>query len=151
MNEHAENQFPLKRTPVLLAFFLNFITAGFYYCYWFLSRRDGFNKLSKSHEFGKNIFIACIVLITIEIALIVAENYFYFTNNGVVPEPIETVYGVLDKIARLILFLQCFKARAILDEHQESKRKSALVWSWILTFIFQIFYIQFRINKIHKE
>jgi len=150
--------FPVKKTSVILMVVFTALTYGIYYCAWFLVRKKSLNQLSRSRKIGSWVFILCILLITVQIMLGfgsgVLQGMAEALNNPAYLTHIPLLNGIdkgLNLIVALLWLIQCFKVKAILEDHLKSKDPFALSLSGLATWFFGAFYLQYRINKIHKE
>lgn len=140
----------MKRHNIALMVLLSMVTGGIYYPIWFLLRRDDINKLNANEKLG-----------TVPFVLLAALFGILFVVNAIraiAPSEIaDGLWGLGLMAAGIVLLVQCFKVRRILEAHlQESLRdlsdqphlrhsESAL--SGVAVFFLSIFYLQYVINK----
>ena len=124
---------PIKKTPVILTVIFDLLTFGIYSCAWFLVRRDGFNQVSRFKKIGIAIPVIC--LIAYVLSLMPGGNAF------------ETVAGIG---GGLLLLFPSFRAKSILEQYLKDQDYFDRTLSDMATFFFRIYYLQYRINKIHE-
>jgi len=64
---------------------------------------------------------------------------------------LDSINKGLDFIIGITLLVQSFKVKSMIEEYLKKKDKFALSLSGAATFFFRNYYLQYRINKIHKE
>jgi hypothetical protein len=150
--------FPIKKTPVILTIIFDFLTGGIYSASWFLIRRQGFNLISRSKKLGLVIPIICLIMLTLNIMLSFAGGFIAgiaeaIGDNGliVLAHQIDMVCTALAYVGGFLLLVPSFKAMSMLEAFLKDQDRFALSLSGAATFFFRIYYLQYRINKIHKE
>ena len=154
-----ENEaFPIKKTPVIIAIIFDFLTAGIYSAAWFLIRRQGFNQISRSRKLGMVIPILCLIMFVLNIMFSVAGGAIAgiaeATGNNeliILAHQIEQACKALAYVGGFLLLVPSFKAKAMLEEHLKGKDRFAISLSGAATFFFRIYYLQYRINTIHRD
>jgi len=154
-----ENQaFPIKKAVVILTIIFDFLTGGIYSASWFLIRRKGFNQISRSKKLGMTIPIICLIMFVLNIMFSVANGVIAGIaeatgNNGLIilVHQIEMICKALAYFGSFLLLVPSFQAKSMLEAHLKDKDRFALSLSGAATFFFRIYYLQYRINKIHKE
>ncbi len=140
--------FTLDKMPVVKLIVLTVITGGVYTAYWFIKRLEIFNSFRSEHKFGQGIFgfiiAGCIVNITI---------VFYLAFAGAGLDQTFTLRllntsNILGFAVNIVVLIQTFKLRRVLIDHYVGHLGREVELSWILTFLFQIFYLQFKINRL---
>jgi hypothetical protein len=140
----------MKRRNIALMVLLSVITSGIYNAIWFLLRRDDLNKLNANEKLGTVPFVLLAALLGILFVLNVIR--------ATAPSAIADIVWSLGQIAAaIVLWVQSFKARRILEAHlQESLRElsdqpdlrhSESALSGVAVFFLTIFYLQYVINK----
>lgn len=152
--QHAATGLPqpppgLKRTPVIVVILLTFITLGIYYPCWFLARRKILNNLVSPVKLGPAVFVVAILVygyvLEILAALIISIP---FTALRTEIYPVLSVASpILHLVAFIALLVQGFNVRRILDDHWNGHLERAIPLSHVWTFLFQIFYLQYKINR----
>jgi len=143
----------LKRRSVVLMILLTVVTLGFYYPVWFLRRRAALNSLDSPRKLEAWPFL---LLLAYWIGMIAVS----FAAGD---QPTEVAFGPgaaavlsLVRIAvGIVTLVQCFYIKDILEDHlagPEDAISSGLLsdsvqLSRALTFFFQIFYLQYAINR----
>lgn len=135
----------LEKMAVVWLFLLVFITGGIYTGVWFLKRLDIFNGLNsdiKLHQAPFTFMIAgCVVNIGITL-------FIMFSAESINKELLNSLLltgDLLNIVVAIVLLLQAFKLRRILADHFGTKV------SWLGTFFFTVFYLQYKINRLIEE
>lgn len=147
----------IKGIPVILTIIYSIITLGIYYPCWFLTRREQINSLKSNRKIGKGVFIICLVLIAIALFL----AFFSGLLEGIGMENANTDFielasgvdflsNILQFASFIIVIVQSLKLRKILIDHYRGNLQGEMSCWWILTFIFQIFYLQYNINRLQE-
>jgi len=152
------NTFPIKKSPVILTIIFDFLTGGIYSCAWFLIRRKGFNEISRTKKMGMGVPIICLLLLTLNLMFsfaggILAGFAEAYGDEGimVLANNIEMSCKALAYIGGFLLLIPSFKAKSMLEKYLTDKDRFAVSLSGAATFFFRIYYLQYRINQIHKK
>ncbi len=140
---HSDSTRSLKHTNVIVVILLTFVTLGFYVPIWFLRRRKGLNSLDSPRAVGT---MGPVILIGLQ------AIYVFLPQHS----SRETVVGWAVLITDLVL---AFRVRFILADHLASKLRGSLHASAasisnpssFLTFFFQIWYLQYKINEVLRR
>jgi Domain of unknown function (DUF4234) len=141
----------LKRQSVILMIVLTMITAGLYYPFWFLLRRDALNRLDAQTKLS----LSALLLILAGTAI---NTFGALASGSSSPEQAfgENVAMILTlfRISTGILALvQCFFIKQILEDHltgpdgDGSTVRPQVELSVPMTFFFGVFYLQHVINR----
>lgn len=146
-------QFPLKRRRVITMIILFIVTLGAYYGVWFLRRRAALNALDSPRKLGVWPSIAYLTYCA-------AAFVYAIATAEEVPAPNDgaEIFLQLAQLGTgLWMLLQNFYVRDILQDHLagpgEQVPRLALLsthpaqLSGLMTFFFQIFYLQYVINR----
>ena len=145
--------YPVKETPVLLTIIFDFLTGGIYSCVWFLSRREGLNKLSGNKRYstkmGEGVFIVCLLMLLFNFII------WFLVGSGNLQEDSEVVVWTVPIyfIAGMTLIVQSFKAKGILEKRLKTRSRFSPLPNSLsggATFFFRIYYLQYAINRFHK-
>jgi hypothetical protein len=148
----------LDRTSVALLVLLTLITFGLYYPFWFMRRKSEINALQSREKLSLVPFLAVCLIWLLDFFL----NLFFAqsTRMGLESSPSWLVGfdGLASLAGGVILVLQAFKVRRIMEDHLEASRTGPLSTSIALlqglslsavaTFFFGIFYLQYKINDL---
>ena len=134
INSVNQEVFEFKKVNILLVILYSVISFGIYLPVWFLKRRDAINKLQSTQKLGKGIFIFVIIAYAMNIALVLLSAY--------------TISKWISIVAAIILIVQAFKVRRILNDHFNVYLKKDIKFSGPATFFFNIWYLQYKINKL---
>ena len=147
-----------KKKSVLLIYILSIITLGIYQYLWYIKRADELNNLKTISKFNKAISIIALTLYLALIALYIVLITFSPQISAVIPAiifidvPIEFIINlsliiiILVILIIMVLFM-AFKTQKILNQALVNKGEKVKL-SWFLTFIFNLFYLQYEINRI---
>jgi hypothetical protein len=143
----------LKRRSVALMIALTVISLGFYYPIWFLRRRTALNSLDSPRKLEAWPFLLLLGYWIAQFSVSIAAG----------GRPLAAAFGegaamVLSLVqlgVGIVTLVQCFFIKDILEDHlagPEDTLSSGLLsdrvqLSPILTFLFQIFYLQYVINR----
>jgi hypothetical protein len=143
----------LKRRSVVLVIVLTIVTFGLYYPIWFLRRRAALNRLDSPRKLRRWPFL-------IFIGFFVLQFMVGIASGSAPPEQtIGAAATLLLKLCQLavgiLMVVQCFFIKDILEDHlagpQDNISPSLFVervkLSGLMTFFFQIFYLQYVINR----
>ena len=135
MNGHAPRVFrEANQTSVVFMVFMTILSSGIYIPIWFLRRRRFLNDLKSSVKLDYRIFAGMIGIDVASIALALMEK-----------ELLSNIVGV---IFGIIFILQCFTVRKILNEHYNSLFGDVSPITDGYTFLFGMFYIQYKLNRL---
>ena len=142
-----------KRRSVFLMIVLTVVTFGLYYPFWFLRRRAALNRLDSPRKLQLWPFLIFLAFWLLQVIIVIASG----------PESPEQTIGaggsLLLRLCRLavgiLMVVQCFFIKDILEDHlagPEDNVSSSLLLdrvnlSGLMTFFFQIFYLQHVINR----
>lgn len=144
----AEKSKEFKKISVIWIVVLTLLTFGIYIPIWFLKQREAINNLHSQEKLDKNIFIVMLVLFGA--VIIVSFFQIGLLAGGNVANDIDMITTVLNLIPSLILLWQIFKVRRIFIDHFNDYLKKDFEVSGLLTFLFNIMYFQYLINKYTK-
>lgn len=143
----------LKKTSVILLIVLTVVTLGIYYPVWFLTRRNAINNLQSKEKLGSGIFIFLIVLacvgFPVDLMWVVMELFAErLSEIGLLlSKGLDLFSNILSVVWWIILLVQCFKVRRIFKEHFNVHLQKDISFSWVATFFFWIFYLQYKVNR----
>ena len=153
-----EEKAPPKK-HVSLMILLTIITIGIYPSIWYLLRVKEFNTLKTKIKFSKGEAISYIIGITYTF-LIIGGIIFRFIMKEPIPTTINDVTSLSTSLMILFilfvilffctvgLFIHiAFRTRKIINEAIENKGSKTKA-SWFFTLIFNLFYLQYEINRI---
>ncbi|MEM9554516.1 MAG: hypothetical protein AAGC60_09665 [Acidobacteriota bacterium] len=133
----------VKKVPVLLVIFLAVVTNGIYIGYWYLSRRKSLNALTPSDDYGVVGPITIIITFTANLVLsllMIVDPVF---------ADLETPALLLNLIGGVTGLFLAFGVRSILQIYTvEASPLERIRFSGLLTFFFNIYYLQYKINRI---
>jgi hypothetical protein len=143
----------LKRRSILLMIVFAVVTFGLYYAIWFLRRRAALNRLDSPRKLGRWPFLIFIAFVVFQFVVNIASG----------SAPLEQTIGaggslllsLFQLAVGIMMVVQCFFAKDILEDHlagpEDNLSSSILVdrvkLSGLMTFFFQVFYLQYVINR----
>ena len=145
----------LKRRSVLVMIVLFMVTFGFYYPIWFLRRRTALNRLDSPRKLRLWPFVTVMVWFVIQFVV-----GFIVGASAAPPEQMigKTATGLINLLrlpVGILMVVQCFFIKDILEDHlagpgdrvPNSLFVDTVKLSGLMTFLFQIFYLQYVINR----
>jgi hypothetical protein len=143
----------LKRRSVLLMIVFAIVTFGVYYPVWYLRRRAALNGLDSPRKLQSWPFVIVIAWFVFQFALGVVAGLEPDTQPlgaGTV-----LVLNLLQLAIGILMLIQSFVTRDILEDHLAGPDDhisspllvEAVKLSGVMTFFFQIFYLQYMINR----
>ena len=146
-----------KKVNIALMVLLTLITFGIYNAYWYLSRKNDINKLSSSNKVSSGFFIFAIVLQSISLILSLLSGFLEGIGESL------NQYAILllarqmksfDPYINIILFIifvfSAFKVKRIFQDHLSDITGSPYPFSALATFFFQIWYLQYKVNRLSE-
>lgn len=139
----------LKRRSVVVMIVFFVVTVGLYYPLWFLRRRAALNRLDSPRKLQRWPFLLILGFFVFQLILAIESD----------PEKAVGAAPVLLTVVRLavsvLILVQCFIIKDILEDHlagpadtiSSSLLSDRVRVSGLMTFFFQIFYLQHVINR----
>ena len=139
----------LKRRSVVVMIVFFVVTVGLYYPLWFLRRRAALNRLDSPRKLQRWPFLLILGFFVFQLILAIGSD----------PEEAVGAGSVLLTVVRLavsvLILVQCFIIKDILEDHRagpadtisSSRLSDRVRVSGLMTFFFQIFYLQHVINR----
>jgi predicted secreted protein len=145
----------IKKMPVILTIIFTIITAGIYYPCWFLTRRSAINSLRSSEKLGIGVFVFGIVVFVISLVLELvigglqgAGEQLNDTQLVMISERLYGADRLISIVVGITLLVQCFKVRRILRDHFNESLGQTVQFSGVALFFFQIYYLQYKVNRL---
>jgi hypothetical protein len=142
----------LGRRRVIVMIVLTIVTFGLYYPIWFFRRRGALNRLNSPRKLRLWPFTIFCTVTVVDVVVVIASG------PGLPAGTIGAAAADLLRLARLaagvLMLVQCFLTKDILEDHlagpEDDVSHSLFVervkLSGLMTFFFQIFYLQYVIN-----
>lgn len=140
--------FTLEKMSVVKLVILTAVTGGVYTAYWFLKRLDAINSLNSEHRVGQGVFGFIIAGCLVNAAIVF---YLAFAGPGLEEGfalRLLNTSNLLGLAVNVAVLVQTFKVRRILLDHYVVHLGREVGFSWIFTFFFSVFYLQFKINRL---
>ncbi len=157
INTTRNNFKDFKKANIALMVLLTFVTFNIYNSYWYLSRKSDINKLSSKNKISSGFFILAIVLqsISLLISLLagVLEGIGEAINHYAIISMSEQLksFNIPITIVIIVFFtFAAFKVKSIFQDHLSAITGSPYPFSAVATFFFQIWYLQYKINKLSE-
>jgi len=151
----------LKRRSVILMFVFTLLTAGLYYPIWFLRRRAALNQLASPKKLQLWPFVVMLLwfLFAFGFGFVAGVNRALTGSVGGLSPETQLVFSIVRLAVGILMLVQCFRTKDILEDHfagpgdQVASPLFADVvrLSGVMTFFFQIFYLQYAINRHLSE
>ena len=154
-----------KKFSAILLLLLTIVTFGIYNYIWFIINSNKLNNLKTKSKLNKKIALVSLVIyimiIILGILLLIIINSSKDSNSALTNVtkisdiPIQfivvfiTALALIVILAVLILFL-AFKTKRILNETLENKGENVKL-SGLFTLIYNLFYLQYEINRIIND
>ena len=123
---------------------LTIVTLTFYFPFWLRKTSRIVNDLLPTNRIGAGFFPISIMLTIINFGMVIPE---IMSNDDQTVVMMSKLVNLLDV---LVILVWSFKIRNRINMILEAENPSRLWFNAVWTFLFQLFYIQFRINRIKK-
>ena len=142
----------LKRRSLVVMIVFFVLSLGLYYPIWFLRRRAALNGLDSPRKLQRWPLLIALAFFAFQIILAIA-------SDPARPDQAIGAGAFLFSLVRLgvalLIVVQCFIIKDILEDHlagpgdaiSTSIRSDSVSLSGLMTFFFQIFYLQYVINR----
>ena len=145
----------LRATNLVLVAVLSSVSLGLYYPVWFWRRREALNRLRSSTKLDRRVLVLTFVLLALSvlfslIAIPVQGSAVVRSRVLTVGKSVEMGSQLLCLLVLITLWVQCFRVRRILLDHLNLHLQLGVSVSWVYTLVFQVLYLQGRINTILK-
>lgn len=138
----------LRKKSVLLIILLTLITYGIYQPIWFLKQKNAINNLKSKEKLTNTLFILVIILYAVSALFLFIYLFPYDTTSPLV---IELIDNLINLTGAIIILVMSFKVRRILHQYFNVVLKRNIKFSKIYTFLFGIYYLQYKINRIVSQ
>jgi hypothetical protein len=139
----------LKRRGLVVMIVLFVVTLGLYYPIWFLRRRAALNRLDSPRKLQRWPFLLVLAFFVFQVILAIASAPEEVPGEG------SLLFSLVRLVVALLIVVQCFIIKDILEDHlagpddtiSDSVLSDRVRLSGLMTFFFQIFYLQHVINR----
>jgi hypothetical protein len=143
----------LKRRSVILMFVFTLLTAGLYYPIWFLRRRAALNQLDSPRKLRLWPFVIMLIWFTLQFVASFLAGLS--PRRQLTGEAAALVSGFVQLGVAVLMLVQSFFTKDILEDHlagpgdqlQNPLFTDTVKLSGVMTFLFQVFYLQYVINR----
>jgi hypothetical protein len=141
------------RRRVVVMILLMIATFGFYYPIWFLVRRAALNSLDSPRKLQRWPFVTNVIVFSIVflVDLIAGGSA---GRVQVIGGGLSLALSLVQLAVAILMIVQCFAIKDILEDHLATPDSevpqpfaSRVELSGLMTFFFQIFYLQWAINR----
>jgi len=145
----------LRATNLVLVAVLSSLSLGLYSPVWFWRRREALNRLRSSTKLDRRVLVLSFVLLVLSVllGLIAIPMQGHAVGRArvlTVGKSVEMASQLLCLVVLTTLWVQCFRVRRILLDHLNLHLGLGVTVSWVYTLVFQVLYLQGRINTILK-
>ena len=143
--EDYGNIYVFKRFSAWFVFIFSIVTLGIYVPYWLYTRTTKLNRIS--HSKISDLFIwSTTSLYVFTWVIIFSPLFFEFLDSYIGPsQPHMTYFPFIELLSNILILVWVFKFRNRLDEMFSNASFNLGI---ILTFFFQIIYLQYKINEL---
>jgi len=147
----SANGLKRRRVVVMLLFFV--VSFGLYYPVWFLRRRAALNSLDSPRKLRRWPFLAFIAYWALAFMVGLARGAA--PQDATLGGGPDMLFVVVRLTVGILMVVQCFFVKDILEDHLAGREDTSLPsmlaerieLSGLMTFFFQIFYLQYVINR----
>lgn len=153
-SSHPSGEPVVRKNSVVLVIILTLVTLGLYVPIWFLRRQRWLDRLESPVKIG---LWQPLLMLLLQVSLFVLAFMAaaLATAHQELPAPLATFRTVASIVQFLLLFKLAFAIREILGDRLKAALSAlsghpsecSVELSWILTFLFSIWYLQFKINE----
>lgn len=138
----------LKKIALCKIVLFSCITLGIYLQFWFIKRRDSFNRLISPKKLGPELSTIAIIMFAISVlasiaAFIFARSYMTTARLG-----LSLLSNLANVVFYVMLLIMSFRCRRILIDHFNGHLKRGIPFSGVATFFFGVLYLQYKINRL---
>jgi len=145
----------LRATSLVLVAVLSSVSLGLYSPVWFWRRQEALNRLRSSTKLDRRVLVLSFVLLTLSvllglIAIPMQGPAVVRARVLTMGKTVEIASQLLCLLVVITLWVQCFRVRRIMLDHLNLHLGLGVSVSWVYTLVFQVLYLQGRINTILK-
>ena len=147
----------LKRRSVILMIVFSLVSFGFYYPIWFMRRRAAFNQLDSPRKLPLWPFVVALAwfIFAFGFGFVMGVVRALEGSAGVLSQEERLFFSIVRLAVGVLMLFQCFRTKDILEDHfagpgdqvASPMFADAYRLSGVMTFFFQIFYLQYAINR----
>ncbi|MFA6022771.1 MAG: DUF4234 domain-containing protein [Candidatus Pacearchaeota archaeon] len=155
----VQEKVPQKKNVIILLI-LSLITLGIYPCIWYFKKSSELNNLKTQAKLGKFLPIATLLLLISLLTLNISTGIIIISNPDKYPTSVSSlseipsellILGSIALVLGLLIIIfgivLSFKVRKILNQVLINKDEKVKL-SGFYTLIFNLFYLQYEINRI---
>ena len=143
----------LKRRRVIVMIAFTIVTFGLYISIWFFRRRGALNRLNSPRKLQLWPLIIFCTVTVVDVVVNIASGSA--PPAEIIGAGAASLLGLARLAAGIVMLVQCFFTKDILEDHlagpeddvSDSLFVERVKLSGLMTFFFQIFYLQYIINR----
>ncbi|KMQ51762.1 hypothetical protein CHISP_1258 [Chitinispirillum alkaliphilum] len=128
---------------------LSAMTLGLYIPLWFIFRKNELNRMQSEEKISSEIIICALILAGCSLT-VWGLSFTPFLGQSTLYRPLRNLMYLFDVSLFVIITIQSFKAKRILSNHFDQRFSKKQPFSDIYTLVFQIFYLQYKINRYNE-
>lgn len=154
-----------KKKSVFLLVILSILTLGIYPIIWYTKRSDELNNLRTEKKIRKSLtilpllfLISAVFVVLLNIFFGIVEEWKVVENNDITQLPLPFIVSFILVVLLISLYMIIFyffmplRTKKILDQALANKgtmkENKVLKLSWFFSLVFNLFYLQYEINRI---
>lgn len=132
-----------KKKNIYLMVLWSIITLGVYIGYWFLKKKNTLKIIDKAHHVPYRWWKIFTVFLSLSLLLNFIDIFIFTPYGRVVVESVDTI---ITHFFMGLLYYSVFRISELLEREYEELHIKRI---WLV--LFHIWYVQFKINELHKS
>jgi len=143
MKDNSNNNVnqPLKKVNIIVMVLLSIFSLGFYMGVWMLNRKNDIQQLSTRNYISFGLWIFFTVGLFLFLSLNILKNFIFTEYGFLLIDSYDTIFTFF--YIGLVNY-SAFRLAELLE------KKTDLKFNKVLLTFFNVFYIQFKVNKEYK-
>lgn len=154
---------PLPKTSVLLMVLLAVVTLGIYVPIWYVRRVKPFNALRSTVKLTGALPLAALALVIIQFGAAFMQGILEALGVARLAGLLSAYGSLLNLGYAVVMLVLAFRIRDVLQDHLRARvadyggpssvalQAQVYSLSGVWTFLFNAFYLQWKINEFHRE
>ncbi len=152
-----EQQTPPQKKNVALLWILSTITLNIYSAIWFIKKSRELNTLGTQKKLKETLTVIYLIITIVAIPILIL--LFVFSTLAITKPNLDyasiftiiaIIYSIIALFILILVLFMSFCIRTIINETLTKKGVTKKI-SWFFTLIFNIFYLQYEINRIMEN
>ncbi len=135
-------QQPIKKVNIIVMVLLSIISLGFYMGVWMLNRKNDIQQLSTRNHISFGLWRLFTVGLFLFLSLNILKNFIFTEYGFLLIDSFDTIFTFF--FIGLVSY-SAFRLAELLE------KKTDLKFNKVLLTFFNVFYIQFKVNKEYKK